>query len=318
MSIMICQDNSVQVLADKSATGRTRPWVQHKVSSEYIAIAYEEVDPKKAERMKNCAEYLAYTKSAGGEYMLHDARFCRVRLCPVCQWRRALKTYAQMSKVLKVAKSEGYEFLMLTLTMRNCVGSELSESLDRLLLAFNKLSKYKEVKQAVKGWYRGCEVTHNVNPDSEWFDTFHPHLHVILAVNKSYFKSRYYIKRERWLELWQRALNVDYEVTQLDIRKCYGDYKSVAEACKYTTKSDEIITDDWDMTVNTVEVLDKALNNRRFIGLGGVLKEIHKKLNLDDMEDGDLLHIDEDSESKDPEQEELIFYWNGYSRNYER
>lgn len=320
MSISVCQDTAVQVLADKSATGKTRPWAIHKASAVKIAEAYTSVDYSKAERMFECADYLAFHRRESGGMVLHDARFCRVRLCPVCQWRRALKTYAQMRKVLEVAKSDGYQFLMLTLTMRNCEGSELSESLDRLMLAFNRFSKYKEVKQAVKGWYRGCEVTHNNNPDSPSYDTFHPHLHVILAVNKSYFKSRYYLKRDRLLELWQRALQVDYEVTQLDVRKCYGGVKAVSEAVKYTVKSEDIINEDnWQMTVDTLAVLDTALANRRFIGLGGVLKDIHKKLNLSDIDDdADLIHTDDDTDTEEVNPDELVFFWNGYNQRYER
>lgn len=300
-------------MADKSASGKARPWSKHKLHSMYVAVAYEEVDPNKAERMKNCAEYLAFHRKEGGGLVLHDARFCRVRLCPVCQWRRSLKTYAQMSQVLEVSHNEGYKHIMLTLTMKNCNGSDLSVSIDRLLLGFNRLSKYKAFKQAVKGWYRGCEVTHNIHSD-----TFHPHLHVILAVNKSYFCGRTYISQKKWAELWQRALQVDYTPV-VDVRKCYGGYKATAEACKYTVKPEDVLNfDDWDMTVETVRTLDSALNNRRFIGLGGVLKEIHKKLQLDDIEDGDLLDIGTDTEEKTEDFEEVIYYWNGYSRNYEK
>ena len=319
MSNTVCQDTSVIVLADKSGTGRTRPWAEHKAAAMTIAEAYASVDYSKAERMFECANYLVFHKKEGGGMVLHDARFCRVRLCPICQWRRAMKTYSQMRKVLQTAKNEGYEFVMLTLTMKNCEGHELSEALDRLFLAFNRLSKYKEVKQAVKGWYRGCEVTHNIDPDSSSYDTFHPHLHVILAVRKSYFKGRYYIKRDRWRELWQRALQVDYEVTQVDIRKCYGGVQAVSEAVKYTVKSKDIIQQDWQMTVDTLAILDTALNKRKFMGLGGVLKEIHKKLNLSDIEsDEDLIHTDEEADTEEKTPEELIFFWNGYNQRYER
>lgn len=322
MSNTVCQETIVQVLADKSATGKTRPWAEHKAAAMTIAEAYASVDFSKAERMFSCADYLAFHKKEGGGMVLHDARFCRVRLCPICQWRRSLKTYAQMAKVLDVAKADGYEFLMLTLTIQNVYGDSLSETLDDIMLAFNRMSKYKDFRAAVKGWYRGCEVTHNLNPDSEWFDTFHPHLHVILAVRKSYFKGRYYIKQEKWFEMWERALQGKHEIRREDqrINKCYGGYKSIAEACKYTTKSKDIICENnWQMTVDTLAILDTALNKRRFIGLGGVLKEIHKKLNLSDIDDdSDLIHTEEEADTEEKTPEELIFFWNGYNQRYER
>ena len=302
-----------QVLVDKSASGRVRPWAVQKLKADYIAMAYDEVDPRKAERMRECAKWLAYRVTEEGGLKLHDARFCRVRLCPVCQWRRALKTFAQMSQVLERAKEDGYSFLFLTLTMRNVEAVRLSDALDELLLGFNRLTKYKRVREAVKGFYRGCEVTHNVTDD-----TFHPHLHVVLAVKPSYFKGSHYISQSDWSALWRKALKADYEPI-IDIRKCRGGAKAIAEACKYAVKpSDVINVDDWEMTVETLRVLDGALDRRRFVGLGGILKEIYRGLFLDDdMDDGDLLHVDDTPADTDATSSEIVFWWNGYSRRYE-
>lgn len=40
-----------------------------------------------------------------------------------------------------------------------------------------------------------------------------------------------------------------------------------------------------------VKDLEKALSYKRLISYGGLLKEMHKKLNLDDVEDGDLIKV---------------------------
>lgn len=301
-----------QVLVDKSTSGKTRNWSQHKIDNSYIAMAYEEIDPRKAERMRDCANWLAFHRKEDGTMKLHDARFCRVRLCPICQWRRSLKTFAQMSQVLDIASTDGYQFIFLTLTLRNCSSYDLSAELTHILLSFNRLMKYKDVQKAVKGYYRGCEVTHNISTDE-----YHPHLHVILAVKPTYFNGQTYISHDKWVQLWQRALQVEYAPI-VDIRKCYGGHKRVAEACKYTVKPDDILNpDDWDMTVDTVRVLDKVLEKRRFVGLGGILKEIHKSLHLDDIEDGDLLHVETDQLADQPTEDEIVYFWNGYNQ-YER
>lgn len=306
-------NDKCQVLTDKSASGRVRPWAVQKLNADYIAMAYDEVNPHKAERMRECAKWLAYKVTEDGSMRLHDARFCRVRLCPVCQWRRALKTFAQMSQVLDKASGQGYQFLFLTLTMRNVPSESLSEALDKLLLGFNRLTKYKRVREAVKGFYRGCEVTHNT-----YDDTYHPHLHVVLAVNPSYFKGSHYISQADWSLMWQKALQVDYQPI-IDVRKCKGGSKAIAEACKYAVKPSDIINvDDWDLTVETVSVLDKALDRRRFVGLGGIIKEIYRLLFvLDDIEDGDLLHVNDNASDTDDTSPEIVFWWNGYSRRYE-
>ena len=70
------------------------------------------------------------------------------------------------------------------------------------------------------------------------------------------------------------------------------------------------------MTVDTLRVLDKALENRRFVGMGGILKEIHKTLHLDDPEEGDLVHVENEAQS-DATVDEIVYFWNGYSQ-YER
>ena len=300
-----------QLLADKSASGKTRNWALHKLHSGYVSLAYEEIDPRKAERMKSCAQWLSFFRKGDGTLKLHDARFCRVRLCPICQWRRSLKTFAQMSQVLDIAKSQGYQFIFLTLTMKNCKSDELSNELSHILLSFNRIMKYKAVQKAVKGYYRGCEVTHNTLTDE-----YHPHIHAILAVNNSYFGGSYYLSQARWTDLWQRALQVDYTPI-VDVRKCNGGSKAIAEACKYAVKPSDILNmDDWDMTVDTLRTLDNALENRRFVGLGGVLKDLHKQLHLDDMEEGDLVHIEGEG-TEQPTEDEVVFFWNGYSQ-YER
>src|SRR5699024_9319806 len=47
---------------------------------------------KKAERVKDCAEVLEYKVSyETGEKTLYRVWFCKSRLCPICNWRRAMK-----------------------------------------------------------------------------------------------------------------------------------------------------------------------------------------------------------------------------------
>lgn len=301
-----------QVLADVSATGKTRNWKLHKLHNSYVSMAYEEINPKKAKRMKDCANWLAFWRKEDGTMKLHDARFCRVRLCPICQWRRSLKTFGQMSQVLDLATADGYQFIFLTLTMQNCDGEALSDELTHILLSYNRLMKYKDVRAICKGFYRGLEVTHNIISD-----TYHPHIHAIIAVKSTYFRGAYYISQEKWTALWQRALQESYTPI-VDVRKCKGGAKAIAEACKYAVKPSDILNmDDWDMTVDTLRILDKALENRRFVGLGGILKDLHKSLHLDDPEDGDLVHLEGEKQAEEATAEEIVYFWNGYSQ-YER
>ena len=89
---------------------------------------------------------------------------------------------------------------------------------------------------------------------------------------------------------------------------------AVCEVAKYTVKSgDYVLPWDWDMSCKSVEVLDKALANRRLVAYGGIMKDWHKKLNLDDEIDGNLI---EDSETPNGEViREVCAFWNvGYQQ----
>ena len=172
--------------------------------------------------------------------------------------------------------------------------------------------------QVVKGWYRGLEITHNVDFLSKSYDTYHPHLHVILCVQPSYFNSRNYMSQQAWTDLWKRCLQVDYTPV-VDVRKIKNvqDSKAVAEVSKYPVKeSDIIVYDDWDLTVSAVDALDRALANRRLIAYGGIFRDAKKTLKLEDEENGNLVNIDDESVSPDADFVLEYFAWHTGYRQY--
>lgn len=280
-----------------------------------LSIAYDEIDKRKAERLRDCGNFLKFAIKEDGSKRLAHMDSCRVRLCPMCAWRRSLKVHAHTVQILD-AMNDKYAFVFLTLTVRNCDGSELSETIDQMMAAWQRLSQRKAFRTVVKGFYRGLEITHNVNPLSPAYDTYHPHFHVLLAVNKSYFKKSTYLSKDEWAALWQQSLKADYEPV-IDVRRVKGTTsQAVAEAAKYTVKdADYIVSDDWDLTIDTVRILDKALENRRLVAYGGLMKEIHKQLNLDDEVDGDLVHVGDDAADVSDTEQTVSFFWHtGYSQ----
>lgn len=310
---------TIEVLEDRSSSGRVRPWREKKMSNELLASVYDFVNPDKAARLRDCCTRLFYRVGADGKKHLDSGNFCRVRLCPLCSWRRALKLFVQVNQVVSAIQSDKPKaYLLLTLTVRNCAAGDLAATIDHMMESWNRMVKYKEFG-AVKGWYRGLEITHNVNVLSESYDTFHPHFHVLLAVNKTYFTSREYVTQERWKEIWALAARLDYD-PQVDIRKVKGDTaRAVSEVAKYTVKdADYIIPEDWDLTVKTVSVLDAALANRRFAAFGGLMKDWHKRLHLDDLEDGDLVRVDGEPDFPETDYSLMSFYWYAGYRQYLR
>lgn len=326
----------IEVLSDKSPIGKERPWAKHKKENMTVEQAYRGIaerstsEPeywkKKADRLNDCGCFLTfnvYQTEEGKIMKVKHAESCRVRLCPVCSWRRSIKIHTHMRKILEHMQEENkYEYLLVTFTVPNVTADKLNDKIDELMTAWNRLQTYKRYKIAVKGWYRGLEITHNVNPLSLSYDTYHPHFHCIFAVNKNnYFNGRDYIKRDEWLEMWQKATR-DSSITQVDVRKVKAKkgkdptdiVGAVCEVTKYTVKNEDyILPKNWNMTLDSVEVLDKALTKRRLVAFGGVMKEWHKKLNLDDEIDGELI---ENGENINGELlEELTYCWHvGYQQ----
>lgn len=76
-------------------------------------------------------------------------------------------------------QEENKEFIFLTLTAPNVPAEELEDEIKDYNHSFKKLMERKEIKKIVKGYARKLEITYN-----EERDDYHPHFHVLIAVNK--------------------------------------------------------------------------------------------------------------------------------------
>lgn len=318
-NIEILQDIKIQ-----KNTGKVKliNWKNYKKQSLYLSDIYYELYGNlntKAQRCKNCGSELIFKKYSDGELKLHSANFCKIRLCPMCSWRRSLKIYGQVSKIVdELEKSKEYEYLFLTLTLKNCKSYDLTKNIDLMFKSFNLLTKRKQFKNSIKGFFRNLEVTYNIKNNE-----YHPHFHVLIVVNKTYFNDvKYYLSQKNWTNLWKSCLNIDYNPI-VDIRKVKKiNSKTVAEISKYAVKSsDYLIKDkfkniDKELSMNVVETLDKSLTNRRLTTFGGILKDIHKKLNLDDQENGNLVNIKKEEDIRTDLYELVKYIYSSKYTNY--
>lgn len=347
-------DKTKKPLVDIGPNGRPRPWRKHKQEALMLSEVYAAMGESgaegaarwldKARRLESCASYAEFSRLPDGQGLhLYQSSFCRVRLCPMCQWRRSLKLGAQVRRVVERANADhiadtgaAWRWLMVTFTVRNVQGPELGATIDRVHKGLNNLAKCKRWKGAVRGWLRATEVTHNTNPSSAAYDTYHPHMHLLLCVPASYFKGRGYIRQKEWADLWGHYVKADYTPI-VDVRvikpedgtrlsdlpageQAAAMGKACAEVSKYAAKpADYIVPSDLLLSMQTVQVLDSMLDRRRMTSWGGILKDIAKALNLDDPETGDLIHIDEDA-SDDQTAEEIADYiaynWAMGARDY--
>ena len=291
-----------EILCDKRVNGKDRPWRRYKVKNIALATIYEQLELKKHERVQTCGNYLTFTECTSDSNhpkRLKKAFFCRDRLCPTCSWRKSLATAHQVRMVCHTALLERkMRFILLTLTVKNCAGYELSSTIDAMFAGFKRLTELKRYKQSVLGFFRALEVSCDSKKE-----TYHPHFHVLLAVPTSYFKSteNLYIKQTEWISLWRDSMRLDYDPS-VDVRIVKPNSKregsdaissAVAEVAKYSVKP-ELYDLPIEALQRAVETLDDALKSRRMVSYGGLLRTVSRALKVADVETADLVHPGDD------------------------
>lgn len=300
-----------------SLSPKDSKWDEHRYQADVVSYIYryEEEFKRLSDRMNDCSGVLKFRQEVNddGEFKLKlkRAQFCRVRHCPVCQWRRSLMWQARFYQSLPMLleKQEKSRWLFLTLTVRNCEIDDLRSNIQNMGKSWQRLIKRKEFT-AVKGWLRTTEVTRGKDGSA------HPHFHVLLMVQPSYF-TKYYIKKSRWIELWQSCLKANYK-PNIDVRtvkKLKNDDdktaldRAVAETLKYAVKPSDMTEDgDW------FRELTRQVHQLRFIASGGLLKDILKE----DKEENDDLLLQTEEENEEDDDVTLDFSWRGDDRKYRR
>jgi len=239
---------------------------------DYGKINYKKFE-KYSFRLDQCASILGYNvyykyHDESVNYKLHTASFCRIRNCPVCQGRRAMKMRSKFFKIIPELDQD-YAYLFLTLTVPNCKLSDLRSTIDHMSKSWHRMMNLKLFKSAswFKGWFRSVEVTRSVNHKIDDERSLHPHYHVLIAVNKTYFNKGVYLSQDDWTQLWKKALrldvnpvvnvkrvrvlkdellNIDKEHKEdqredVDKMKSMGIRKAVLEVCKYAVKPSDLL-----------------------------------------------------------------------------
>lgn len=246
---------------------------------------------KRAYSVYHCGNFLEF-KLSSDTVKLKSANFCKDRLCPCCQWRRSLKVFSQVSSCMSWLRSHNpkFRYLFATFTLKNCSAADLSETLKLLEDGWRYLYNKSKIKKFVAGSFRALEITYNSETGE-----YHPHLHVIFAVVPDYFHDLYLSKME-WVDLWQKACNLSYSPS-VDIRTVKNGSKglnsAVAEVSKYAVKGSDILDHDFDTALNIVYTLAPALFNKRLCSFTGVFKKARQVLQLDSVEDGDLVNVED-------------------------
>ena len=316
-----CHDfgEEINFLSEISPTDLS--WDQHRSTAEDIAVLYNRniEFTKYADRINGCSGYLKFSMQES-KLVLKEVWFCRVRHCPVCQWRRSLKMRAMMYQKIDqiVAQHPTHRWVFLTLTVKNCDVKDLRDTLVEMNNGWKRLIQSKRFKGVVDGFIRTTEMTRPKIKGREM--EVHPHFHVMLMVKASYF-ARDYIKQTEWTDMWMKAMRMDY-YPQVNIKAVKPNKKKTAEqnqqtlhgaileTFKYSVKpSDMLVYDDKGAWLCEVT---KQTHKMRFVATGGVLKGLLKE----DVTNQEMIAPDGDKEQT--EQDDSPRYGFSYAPMYRR
>lgn len=262
-----------------------------------------------SENILNCANYaMRVICPECGEVHHVNIWYCRERMCPVCQYKRSLKikhNALDIVKRIEEGNPNGYEYIFVTLTMRNVYGEELTAAVDKLLNGWRDLIRNSRTfKKVAEGTIRTLEITYNAENN-----TYHPHIHAILAVPDGYYDRNkdLYLSQENLAILWKNTLDINYRpvvdiraITRKDFRVIeQGDENTekdiiiekmknrelqysnaVSEVCKYAVKFNYSAAPG-----HALERLYYALKGRRLISYSGIFKIAKHELNIPDEPD---------------------------------
>lgn len=267
-----------------------RPWVRHRAQADFIEDIYlnapEDWLKRYSSRMQLCSQLLEYgwKSDADGVVNLKFKRtsFCRVRHCPVCQWRRSLRWKARFIEAAPLigAAYPNARWIFLTLTVRNCDTENLRDTVQHMAKSWQRFTQ--RAGWPAKGWIRALEVTHGKDGRS------HPHYHCLLMVPGYYFSGPHYLSHEKWQKRWKEAARLDYNpVVDVRVIKDKGEGSTpfevaASETLKYTVKPSDGIQDaEWFLEMTT------QLHKLRGITVGGCLREFMRVLEPDPDEEND-------------------------------
>ena len=242
-----------------NATARTLDVVKSCGDVVKYAIAYEG-DMKSVKHKK-----LLYTETCGN------------RWCLRCMQRKALSDALEIYTLANYLYTEkNYRFLFITLTAPNCSGDDLRDTISQFNKGIDRLFKREPYRSDFKAWITKVETTYNVKRKD-----YHPHLHVLVAVDKRYLKdSDRFVSNDRLRKDWREVFGDD-TITQVDIKQASGRtkkkrLKSVLELAKYTAKPSHYLRDQ-----KVFDTFFDAMKNRQALRFCGEFSELHKMYDLD-------------------------------------
>lgn len=315
-------------------------WDTSKSQSDIISAYYAEFGLSGlSERIDRCANTIGAVlqSNSSGDVRLRvrSVYLCHVRHCMVCQKARTMAWYRRFQIGLPklFLAYPKVQYLLLTLTIKNCPIENLRENLNLMSAAFGKLMKRRSVARVLLGYVRTMEVTKSTIGEA------HPHFHILLAVKPCYFGGTHYISHEEWLNMWKESLGVDYR-PRVDIRKIklyesavkaqvdvaidkmvelYANQdvnSAVVEVTKYQVKGSDLIGKGTKQDKEWLIKLTEQLDHTKQINMAGIFREFIKDTTVSEREAFKASLEENPEEFQDLDQ--LFFKWLKFLKRYGR
>ncbi|OTZ71058.1 protein rep [Bacillus thuringiensis] len=196
-------------------------------------------------------------------------------LIMLSSWERSLElAYFNHRVITEINKTQQVNWLLIDLGLENVNEEDINETLDRMLIAFNRLFKYKSVRQIHLGYFRMLDILKKG-------DRYHPRIHILVPMIKSYFQGKYYIKHDGWSSLWSRALGMEkglyvkVKVMKAKEERCEIPHEKLLN---FREQESEFSYQE-----------SKVITSRRLVGYSKLLKAV-----TDQLINGNISHFDMD------------------------
>jgi len=197
------------------------------------------LSPSVLAALRQCGDYLRWHYYYQRDIArLAGANFCKCHLlCPLCAIRRGARLLRCSLEKWDITLSENpsFELWLVTLTVKN--GFDLQERFEHLAESYSKLVELRKKQRQRKSVH--CEFGKIEGAltsfETTWSDIhgYHPHAHMICAVNKGVFINEGILASE-----WHGVTGDSFVV---NARPVYGDpIEAFCEVTKYAVKTSDM------------------------------------------------------------------------------
>jgi Replication protein len=200
---------------------------------------------------------------------VNGVRYCRVRTCPICQWRRSQMWTAKTLKHVPgaILAHPNARYGLLTLTVKNCDVTQIRQTSQEMTDGWGRLHRRHPLKTRLLGYAWGLEVTRRFDRSA------HPHLHVLVMGKTTLASGPNYVGKSKWTALWQESMRLDYE--PIVHFKWFPKKREPKQELSQIVGTIRYLTKEKDCTVDFEWFAEMAsqVHHLKAIGLGGALKK---------------------------------------------